>query len=199
MAQVPPRGAGYAQEPGMGRAPLRGCGSHRAVVASAHPAGGAVGNAHCDHDAACLVRAGAGGRRRSSAGGSRRPNMTATSRVAIVMLTLNQRETTLRALRSLTPEDRRRFPVLLWDNGSTDGTVDAVAAEFPEVLTHRHPENLGVASGRNAGAALAVERLAPTHLLFLDNDLVLTPTFVDALLAPFSSDGRIGQTQAKLR
>jgi GT2 family glycosyltransferase len=126
------------------------------------------------------------------------PVMDAQPRVVVVMLTLNQRETTLRALRSMSPGERHRFPVLLWDNGSSDGTAEAVANEFPEVVVHHHPENLGVASGRNAGAKLAIERFDPTHLLFLDNDMMLQPGFAEALLAPFRDDDRVGQTQAKL-
>jgi len=116
--------------------------------------------------------------------------------VAIVMLTMNQRDKTLHALQSVR-EDDCHIPVLLWDNGSSDGTVDAVAANFPEVRTHWHPSNLGVASGRNAAARLAMSEFAPTHLLFLDNDLVLTPGFAAALLEPFG-DEHVGQTQAKL-
>jgi GT2 family glycosyltransferase len=119
-----------------------------------------------------------------------------TARVAIVMLTMNQRDTTLRALQSVR-EDDPRIPVLVWDNGSTDGTVEAIAQRFPDVRSHRHPSNLGVASGRNAGARLALSLFSPTHLLFLDNDLVLTSGFVAALLEPFD-DERVGQTQAKL-
>jgi GT2 family glycosyltransferase len=121
------------------------------------------------------------------------------TRVVVVMLTVNQRETTLRALASLSPEDRRRSHVLVWDNGSIDGTLEAVRERFPDVHLRRHDSNLGVASGRNAAAAYAMERFAPTHLLFVDNDLVFTPGFVDALLQPFMADGRVGQTQAKLR
>ena len=118
------------------------------------------------------------------------------ARVAIVMLTMNQRDATLRALQSIRGDDPD-VPVLLWDNGSTDGTAEAVAASFPEVRTHWHPSNLGVASGRNAGARLATSEFAPTHIMFLDNDLVLTPGFTAALLEPFG-DERVGQTQAKL-
>lgn len=120
----------------------------------------------------------------------------ARPRVAAVMLTMNQRDKTLRALASVRADDPA-LPVLVWDNGSTDGTVEAVAAAFPGVRTHHHPENLGVASGRNAAARLASSLFEPTHLLFLDNDLVLTPGFVAALLAPFQDDS-VGQTQAKL-
>jgi GT2 family glycosyltransferase len=120
------------------------------------------------------------------------------AKVAVIMLTIDQCERTLRALRSLG-DDVNRFAVLVWDNGSSDGTADAVAREFPGVTLHRHATNLGVASGRNAGAALARDRFQPTHFAFLDNDLVLDPGFLDALLEPFAGEPLMGQTQAKLR
>jgi GT2 family glycosyltransferase len=56
-----------------------------------------------------------------------------------------------------------------------------------------------VASGRNAAAKLAVKRFKPSHLLFLDNDMLVEPGFVAALQRPFDADNRVGQTQAKLR
>ena len=118
-------------------------------------------------------------------------------RVAIILLTVDQRETTLRALRSFG-EALARWDVLVWDNGSNDLTVEAVRREFPAVVTHRHPTNLGVASGRNAAARLAIERFAPAYLLFLDNDMVVQPGFVEALRAPFLTSPKLGQTQAKL-
>jgi hypothetical protein len=90
-------------------------------------------------------------------------------------------------------------PLVLWDNGSRDDTVAAVQATYPDVIVQHHSENLGVAAGRNAAAALAIARLDPTHLVFLDNDVRVEPGFVDALLAPFVRDARVGQTQAKLR
>jgi GT2 family glycosyltransferase len=119
--------------------------------------------------------------------------------VAVVMLTFNQRETTLRALGSFAPEERASAHFLLWDNASSDGTVEAVKQRFPEVRTHLSEKNLGVASGRNAGATLAMELFQPTHLLFLDNDLVMTPGFIRALTDAFERDPELGQAQAKLR
>jgi GT2 family glycosyltransferase len=120
------------------------------------------------------------------------------TRIAVVMLTLNQRETTLRALRSVVPQLEPGDHVLVWDNGSSDGTVAAIEAEFPSVTAHHHPQNLGVASGRNAGAKLAEQLFQPEFLMFLDNDLVLRPGFVRALLESFARNPRLGQAQAKL-
>lgn len=124
---------------------------------------------------------------------------TRDNQVTVIILTLNQRESTLRCLASLKQIPESGFQILLWDNGSDDGTAEAVGAAFPEVRVHRHERNLGVASGRNAAAKLALRTFAPSHLLFLDNDMLVEPGFVTALLRPFAEDGRVGQTQAKLR
>jgi GT2 family glycosyltransferase len=88
--------------------------------------------------------------------------------------------------------------VLVWDNGSNDGTVEAVRGAYPQVVAHHHPTNLGVASGRNAGAKFVLERFRPQYLLFLDNDLVLRPRFVRELLDVLEREPNVGQVQAKL-
>jgi GT2 family glycosyltransferase len=122
-----------------------------------------------------------------------------TVKIAFVILTWNQREKTLQCLSNLRTIKEPSFHVALWDNGSLDGTVEAVRDAFPEVLAHHHHTNLGVAPGRNAAAKFAIKELNPTHLLFLDNDMQVEPNFVGALLKPFIDDKRTGQTQAKLR
>jgi GT2 family glycosyltransferase len=120
--------------------------------------------------------------------------------IAILILTYNQRDRTLQCLAQLYEvADAANCHVLVWDNGSSDGTGQAVRATFPNVLMHESPTNLGVASGRNAAAALATETWQPGYFLFLDNDMLVEPGFVDALHAPFVGNGRVGQTQAKLR
>ena len=119
--------------------------------------------------------------------------------ITVIILTYNQRETTLACVESLIAGRRMPFNILVWDNGSNDGTLEALETAFPEVRVHCHTENLGVAGGRNAAAQLAICDMAPTHLLFLDNDMVVEPGFVAALHAPFREALDIGQTQAKLR
>ena len=118
---------------------------------------------------------------------------------AIVILTWNQRNQTLRCLQSLADAGYALGQVVLWDNGSVDGTDEAVISEFPDVVFHRHPSNQGVASGRNAAALLAMRQLSPSHLLFLDNDMVVTPGFLEALCELFNSEPKLAQTMAKIR
>lgn len=121
------------------------------------------------------------------------------STVAVVLLTMNQCDKTLRCLESLSSVQGERPKVLLWDNGSTDGTEDAVGHQFPEVLVHRHATNVGVAKGRNGGAALATERWDPEYLLFIDNDMIVEPDAISRLLEAFVHDPRIGISTGKIR
>ena len=78
--------------------------------------------------------------------------------IAIILLTINQRETTLRALRSLVPDLPPRARMLVWDNGSDDCTVDAVAREFPQMTASITTPTISVSrQGGTRGAALAIE------------------------------------------
>jgi glycosyltransferase involved in cell wall biosynthesis len=72
----------------------------------------------------------------------------------VVVLTHNRRAEVLRTLDSLTALAEQP-PIIVVDNGSTDGTMAAVGTAFPEVSTLRFAENIGAAA-RNAGIAMAV-------------------------------------------
>lgn len=119
--------------------------------------------------------------------------------ILVLILTYKQRDKTLACLSDLLKHKDIPFNVLVWDNGSQDDTVDAVNTAFPNVHTQYSVENLGVAGGRNASAQLAITEFHATHVLFLDNDILVEPGFVRALHQPFETDTELGQTQAKLR
>ena len=120
-------------------------------------------------------------------------------KLIIIILTYNQRDKTLACLLSLLGGDNIPFTILVWDNGSQDGTLTEVRKTFPGILTHYSEKNLGVAGGRNASAQIAINELGATHILFLDNDILVESGFVKALYEPFQTDALVGQTQAKLR
>jgi GT2 family glycosyltransferase len=124
---------------------------------------------------------------------------TVLSGTVFVILTWNQREETRRCLASLEAAGYDLGRVVLWDNGSADGTGELVQSEFPGVVYHHSAANLGVASGRNAAATLAIRAMSPTHLMFLDNDMVVTPGFLEALCEPFAGDPNLAQSLAKIR
>lgn len=119
--------------------------------------------------------------------------------ILILILTYKQRDKTLACLSDLLGHEDVPFKVLVWDNGSQDDTIAAISNSFPQVRTHYSETNLGVAGGRNVSAQMAIHEFGATHLLFLDNDILVEPGFVGALYKPFEADPQIGQTQAKLR
>ena len=125
-----------------------------------------------------------------------RPN---PANIVVLILTYKQRDKTLACLSELLNNSDIPFRVLVWDNGSEDDTLDAIRQKFPNVLTHYSENNLGVAGGRNVSAQMAIRKLDATHILFLDNDILVEPGFVSALYEPFEFDPEMGQTQAKLR
>ena len=122
-----------------------------------------------------------------------------SARLVVIILTYNQQDKTLACLSTLLSGQDRPFKVLVWDNGSRDDTLVAVKESFPDVITYYSKSNLGVAGGRNASAKMAIHELGATHLLILDNDILVKPGFVSALYVPFELDPQLGQTQAKLR
>jgi GT2 family glycosyltransferase/Flp pilus assembly protein TadD len=100
---------------------------------------------------------------------------------SIVMVTCNGLAHTRRcieALRCHTPEPHE---IIFVDNGSTDGTLQWLQNQVRENETCRlveNGENGGSARGRNQGIALA----RGEYLLLLDNDTVVTPGWLSAML-----------------
>jgi GT2 family glycosyltransferase len=92
-----------------------------------------------------------------------------------VVLNWNGGDDTLAALASLDG-----LPVVCVDNGSTDGSPEAIASAFPAVDLIRTGVNLGFAGGNNVGIRRALERGADWVLL-LNNDAVAEPGLAAAL------------------
>ncbi|MBZ9638148.1 glycosyltransferase family 2 protein [Streptomyces sp. PSKA30] len=85
-------------------------------------------------------------------------------RTTVVVITRDRRAELLRTLRILR-ELPERPRVVVTDNGSRDGTAEAVAQHFPEVLLLCPGRNLG-AVGRN----LAVRQVRTPYVAFCDDD-----------------------------
>lgn len=74
--------------------------------------------------------------------------------------------------------------VVVVDNGSTDGTADALSRR-PDVTVIRNPENLGCAAAWNQGA-----RAVPAEwVAILNNDVLLTPGWLSGLLEFAEEEG----------
>ena len=92
--------------------------------------------------------------------------MPAPSALSVVIVSYNTRADTVRCAESLTSEVPSE--VIVVDNGSTDGTVDALRSVLPWVRVLVQKENLGFARAANIGAAAATS----PYLAFVNSDCV---------------------------
>jgi GT2 family glycosyltransferase len=94
-----------------------------------------------------------------------------------VVLSWNGREDTLRCLESLTRVGYPDLGIVCVDNGSTDGSADAVRERFPGVVLIEAGANLGYAGGNNLGLRYALEHGA-RWVALVNNDATVA---VDAI------------------
>jgi N-acetylglucosaminyl-diphospho-decaprenol L-rhamnosyltransferase len=99
---------------------------------------------------------------------------------------------TLASLRE-QPPTRAEMRVTVVDSGSTDGTPEMVASEFGEVRLERLA-NVGFSAANN----LALRRSDADFVLLLNPDTEVYAGTLDAALARFDADPRIGMVGVKL-
>lgn len=95
--------------------------------------------------------------------------------VAFIIVTWNAKDLLLDCLASLYREvDSIDYEVLVIDNGSVDGTADAVKRRFDRVKIIENQKNLGFAAGNNQG----LKAMSSRYAVLLNSDtIVLKGTF----------------------
>lgn len=83
---------------------------------------------------------------------------------------------------SLTQVDYANWRLIAVDSGSTDGSFDVIARHFGDATLIRCGDNVGFAAGANRGIEVAMG-LGCDFVLFLNNDVTLTPHFLAQLVA----------------
>jgi GT2 family glycosyltransferase len=116
-------------------------------------------------------------------------------RVDVGVVTWNTRDLSVSALRNLIESDQQaELRILLRDNGSSDGTVDAVRAQHPDVVVDADDRNLGFAAGMNR----LIERSDAPWFFALNSDAWPEPGAIGRLVAAAGSAPRIGAVAPRL-
>jgi GT2 family glycosyltransferase len=102
-----------------------------------------------------------------------------TPTVSIIVVSYNTRQMTLECLRSVVAETRISYELIVVDNASSDGSAEAIAAEFPEVTFMAEAENHGFAKANNIAAGHA----RGEYILLLNPDTVVLDSAIDKLIA----------------
>ena len=108
--------------------------------------------------------------------------------IAVLMTCYNRRQKTLDCLAALLRNDLQLtvgLDIYLVDDGSTDGTAEAIAPTFPQVRILQGTGNLFWTGGMALAFTEAMKR-DYDHYLWLNDDTILYPTAIETLLATFN-------------
>lgn len=114
--------------------------------------------------------------------------------LSVVVPTHDTRELTLRCLGSLGAAGATPAEIILVDDASSDGTADAVRAEFPVVVVLETERNLGFSRTANLG----VGRASGEVVLVLNSDTEVDEGAFAALVGAFADDESLGIGGAEL-
>ena len=116
-------------------------------------------------------------------------------KTSIIIPIFNGKKYTQKCLESVFATSyKHEFEVIVVDNASIDGSKTYLDGLKYKVMVIRNEENLGFAKACNQGAAAAKGE----YLLFLNNDTIVTPGWLDALAEELDADRSVGIVGPKL-
>lgn len=125
------------------------------------------------------------------------PKGMQSKRIFIIILNWNQKEDALECLSSVTKIDYTNYKVILVDNGSIDGSQEAIKNNYPEVVLIENKENLGYANGNNVGIKHALKKGAD-YIFILNNDTVVDSKTPSLLVDAAEEEKNIGIVGPKI-
>jgi GT2 family glycosyltransferase len=114
-----------------------------------------------------------------------------------VVLSWNGREDTMRCLESLEKVTHPRLQIVCVDNGSDDGSQEAVRARFPRVHLIEAGANLGYSGGNNLGIGWALEH-GSAWVMLVNNDVTVAADVVDGFMRAARLHPRAGILAGKV-
>lgn len=117
--------------------------------------------------------------------------MTSQPLVISVILNTNRRDDTLECLASLSRNSYSNHKIIVLDNASTDGSVEAIRAAHPAVQFVALERNLGYAGNNNVGIELALQQGAD-WVFVLNEDIILDAECLAKLIEVGERDPQIG-------
>jgi glycosyltransferase involved in cell wall biosynthesis len=107
---------------------------------------------------------------------------------SVVIAAHNAARTLPSTVRSVLAQTRPDFEIIVVDDGSTDGTREALRSISDDRVAYVRQANLGPAAARNAG----IERSAGEYVCLLDSDDLWLPDYLETMGAALDADASAG-------
>ncbi len=115
--------------------------------------------------------------------------------ISICIISYNTRQLLADCLRSIQASGTHRsYEIIITDNGSTDGSLEMLQTEFPEVQVIRNISNLGYTVPMNQALRLALGR----YLVQLNPDTLVQPGLFDTLADYLEANPQVGILSPKV-
>lgn len=117
--------------------------------------------------------------------------------VYIILLNWNGCRDTMECIASCRRLTYNKYRLLIVDNGSIDGSEDAIRLACPDVEFLQNGKNLGFAGGNNRGIEYALAQGAD-YIWLLNNDTIVAPMALKELVAVFADNDKAGIVGSKI-
>jgi glycosyltransferase involved in cell wall biosynthesis len=107
---------------------------------------------------------------------------------SVVIAAHNAARTLPSTVRSVLAQTRPDFEIIVVDDGSTDGTGEALRTVSDDRIVYVRQTNQGPAAARNAG----IERAAGEYVCLLDSDDLWLPDYLETMGAALAADTGAG-------
>lgn len=115
--------------------------------------------------------------------------------LSIIIVNYNTKELTKQTLQSIFKYNHNlEYEVIVVDNASTDGSVNMIRREFPQVILIESKDNLGFSKANNIGIRKAKGR----YILLLNSDTVLEDNTLEIMLEFMDSNPDVGAAGCKV-
>ncbi|MBF0274432.1 MAG: glycosyltransferase [Nitrospinae bacterium] len=107
--------------------------------------------------------------------------------VSVVLITWNRREELLTTIKKIYESDYKNFEVIVADNNSHDGTVDAIKKEYSEVNLIALEENIGIGAYNQC-----FQTAQGKYILILDDDSYPEQEAMGKMVKVFDNEPKTG-------
>lgn len=115
--------------------------------------------------------------------------------ISIVIVNFNTKQLTIDAIHSVfTSNTSYTYEILLVDNNSSDGSIEAFRKEFPQITIIANNENVGFAKANNQAIRISKGR----YILLLNSDTIVHEDTLQVMLGFMESHPKVGASGCKV-